>query len=118
MTAVAVGERAGRPVIVSVDPVGALRVWDLDTGEQVLGPLTGHDGAVSAVAVGERAGRRERSRPRGELAWPDEPGQILPRLACAELLVLAASVNEVIEDWELPAPTGRRPEHCAPNWAS
>ena len=55
--AVAVGERHGRPVIVSGGGDGTVRVWDLDSGEPVLGPLTGHDGAVTAVAVGERHGR-------------------------------------------------------------
>ena len=34
-----------------------MRVWDLQTGEPALGPLTGHDGRVNAVAVGERHGR-------------------------------------------------------------
>jgi WD40 repeat protein len=33
-----------------------VRVWDLDSGEPVLGPLTGHDGEVWAVAVGQRHG--------------------------------------------------------------
>ena len=32
-------------------------MWDLESGEPVLGPLTGHDGEVKAVAVGERHGR-------------------------------------------------------------
>jgi WD40 repeat protein len=31
-------------------------VWDLDSGEPVLGPLS-HDGRVFAVAVGQRQGR-------------------------------------------------------------
>ena len=53
----AVGERHGRPVIVSGGGDGTVRVWDLESGEPVLGPLTGHDGGVNAVAVGERHGR-------------------------------------------------------------
>ena len=54
----AVGERQGRPVIVSgSDGDRTVRVWDLESGKPVLGPLTGHDGAVNAVAVGERHGR-------------------------------------------------------------
>ena len=57
VSAVAVGERHGRPVIVSGGGDGTVRVWDLDSGEPVLGPLTGHDGGVTAVAVGERQGR-------------------------------------------------------------
>ena len=57
VTAVAVGERQGRPVIVSGGGDRTVRVWDLESGEPVLGPLTGHDGAVTAVAVGERQGR-------------------------------------------------------------
>ena len=57
VNAVAVGERQGRPVIVSGGGDETVRVWDLDTGEPVLGRLTGHTGAVSAVAVSERQGR-------------------------------------------------------------
>ena len=49
MGPVAVGERQGRPVIVSGDDHG-VRVWDLKSGEQVLGPLTGLP--LRAVAVG------------------------------------------------------------------
>jgi len=56
VAAVVVGERQGRPVIVSGGWDG-VRVWDLDSGEPSLGPLTGHDGWVGAVAVGERQGR-------------------------------------------------------------
>jgi WD40 repeat protein len=58
VTAVAAGVRQGRPVIVSGDENGTVRVWDLDTGELVLGPLAGRDdGTVTAVAVGVRQGR-------------------------------------------------------------
>ena len=53
----AVGERDGRPVIVSGGADRTIRVWDLQTGEPVLDPLAGHDGEVYAVAVGERDGR-------------------------------------------------------------
>ena len=55
--AVAVGWRQGRPVIVSGSWDGTVRVWDLESGEPALGPLTGHGGGVDAVAVGERQGR-------------------------------------------------------------
>ena len=55
--AVAVGQRQGRAVIVSGSDDETVRVWDLESGELVLGPLTGHDEAVGAVAVGERQGR-------------------------------------------------------------
>ena len=34
-----------------------MRVWDLATGTPVGDPLTGHDGPVNAVAVGELDGR-------------------------------------------------------------
>ena len=64
VNAVAVGERRGRPVIVSADGVsvygmadGTVRVWDLESGEPVLGPLTGHKDGVEAVAIGQRQGR-------------------------------------------------------------
>jgi WD40 repeat protein len=57
VTAVAVGERDGRPVIISGGNDNTVRVWDLQTGEPALGPLTGHNGTVDAVAVGVRHGR-------------------------------------------------------------
>ena len=57
VSAVAVAERRGRPVIVSGSSDDTVRVWDLESGEPVLGPLTGHDDNVSAVAVGVRHGR-------------------------------------------------------------
>ena len=57
VSAVAVGERQGRPVIVSGGEDGTVLVWDLETGEPALDPLTGHDGRVNAVAVGQRQGR-------------------------------------------------------------
>ena len=45
-------------MIVSGGRDRAVRVWDLDSGELVLGPLTGHDRPLQAVAVGQRrAGR-------------------------------------------------------------
>ena len=55
--AVAVGELAGRPVVVSGGKDSTVRVWDLATGEPTGRPFTGHDRSVSAVAVGELAGR-------------------------------------------------------------
>ena len=55
--AVTVGVRQGRTVIVSGSHDRTVRVWDLETGEPVLGPLTGHDGWVNAVAIGVRYGR-------------------------------------------------------------
>jgi WD40 repeat protein len=57
VTSVAVGVRQGRPVIVSGSLDGTEQVWDLESGERVLGPLTGHYGGVQAVAVGVRHGR-------------------------------------------------------------
>lgn len=32
-------------------------MWDLESGQLVLGPLTGHDGTVVMMAVGERHGQ-------------------------------------------------------------
>ena len=56
VTAVAVGELDGRPVVVSGGGDATVRVWDLATGDPVGDPLTGHTGGVTAVAVGA-AGR-------------------------------------------------------------
>jgi WD40 repeat protein len=52
VTAVAIGELEGRPVVVSGGGDGTLRVWDLERGT-IGEPLTGHEGQVTAVAVGE-----------------------------------------------------------------
>ena len=53
----AVGELDGRPVVVTGGDDATVRVWDLATGDPVGDPLTGHTGAVLAVAVGELDGR-------------------------------------------------------------
>jgi WD40 repeat protein len=58
VTAVAVGQRHGQPVIVSGGFDATVRVWDLETGSPVLEPLTGHDDAVTAVAVGSGTASR------------------------------------------------------------
>ncbi|MGD0378057.1 MAG: hypothetical protein ABSB01_26220 [Streptosporangiaceae bacterium] len=57
MRAVAVGVRRGRPVIVAGAEDGSVLVWDLETGELVLGPLAGHDAMVGTVAIGVRGSR-------------------------------------------------------------
>ena len=59
VSAVVVGERHGRPVIVSSSYDQTVRVWDLESGEPVLGPLTGHD------SMGDRGGGRRAARPTG-----------------------------------------------------
>ena len=56
MKAVATGVRLGRPVIVSGGNDQTVWVWDFESGEPVLGPLS-HDSSVNAVAVGVRHGR-------------------------------------------------------------
>jgi WD40 repeat protein len=57
VSAVAVGELDGRPVIVSGGSDRTVRVWELADGTPIGDPLKGHDGWVSAVAVGELDGR-------------------------------------------------------------
>src|SRR6266508_4503456 len=57
VTAVAVGELEGRPVVVSGSDDMTVRVWDLATGDPVAEPFTGHTSWVGAVAVGELEGR-------------------------------------------------------------
>ena len=53
----AVGDLAGRPVVVSAGSDETVRVWDLASGAPVGEPLTGHTRVVVAVAVGDLAGR-------------------------------------------------------------
>ncbi len=53
VTAMAVGELDGRPVVVSGSTDSTVRVWDLGNGDPVGEPLTGHTDHVLAVAVGE-----------------------------------------------------------------
>jgi WD40 repeat protein len=50
VSALALGELRGRPVVVTGGQDGAVRVWDLDTWRQVGKSLTGHAGRVSALA--------------------------------------------------------------------
>jgi WD40 repeat protein len=96
--AVAVGERRGRPVIVSGSDDETVRVWDLESGEPVLGPLTGHDEAVGAVAVGERRGRPvivSGSDDETVRVWDLESGEpVLGPLTGHNSLVTAVAVTE------------------------
>ena len=55
--AVAVGERAADRSS-SQQQSAVVDVWDLESGERVLRSPTGDEGAVDAVAVGERHGRQ------------------------------------------------------------
>jgi len=55
--ALAVGERAGRAVIVSGGFDDTVQAWDLELGVAVGEPLRGHEDWVSALALGKRAGR-------------------------------------------------------------
>jgi eukaryotic-like serine/threonine-protein kinase len=57
VTALAVAELAGRPVVVSGSRDRTVRKWDLATGEPVGAPLTDHTDSVTALAVAELAGR-------------------------------------------------------------
>ena len=54
---VAVGEVAGRPVVVSAGYDETVRRWDLETGAPAGEPLLGHEDWVGSVAVGEVVGR-------------------------------------------------------------
>ncbi|GAA5074672.1 serine/threonine protein kinase [Thermocatellispora tengchongensis] len=47
----ATAEVDGRPIVVTAGADGAVRRWELETGEPVGKPLKGHKGAVEAVAV-------------------------------------------------------------------
>src|SRR5262249_5115542 len=48
---------SARPIVVSGGNDAAVRVWDLESGELLHQPLTGHDGDVNALALGESHGR-------------------------------------------------------------
>ncbi len=56
VNAVALGQLAGRDVIVSGSRDKTVRVWDA-AGQPVGEPLTGHTGSVTGVAIGQLAGR-------------------------------------------------------------
>lgn len=47
----------GRPVVVTDDGATALVIRDLDSGEPLGDPLTGHDAPVTTLATGELGGR-------------------------------------------------------------
>ena len=49
------GRAADQDVIVSGSADRTLRIWNAATGRPVGSPLTGHDGAVTAVAMGRAA---------------------------------------------------------------
>ncbi|MQA23921.1 MAG: hypothetical protein GEU94_00305, partial [Micromonosporaceae bacterium] len=55
--AVAIAHLDGRPVAVTGDGGGAIRIWDLSTGRPHRQPLTGHTGWVNAVAIAHLDGR-------------------------------------------------------------
>jgi WD40 repeat protein len=48
---------SARPIVVSGGDDATVRVWDLESGELLHQPLTGHDGDVNALALGELHGR-------------------------------------------------------------
>ena len=50
-------ELDGRQVLVTGGSDGAVRIWDVVTGQQVGESLTGHVADVKALAVGQRDGR-------------------------------------------------------------
>jgi WD40 repeat protein len=97
VNAVAVGERQGRPVIVSGGGDRTVRVWDLESGQPVLGPLTGHDGPVHAVALGERHGRLvivSGSSDRTVRVWDLEAGHASLRIELQHQVVSVASTAD------------------------
>ncbi|MET9387702.1 AAA family ATPase [Streptomyces sp. NPDC002928] len=56
VAALAVGEIAGRPVVLSTDGT-TLRLWDLSTSQPLGLPMSGHTRPVRAVAIGRLADR-------------------------------------------------------------
>jgi WD40 repeat protein len=44
-------------VIVSGSLDGSIRIWDLERGQELGKPLTGHTGGVTALAVAQRQGQ-------------------------------------------------------------
>jgi WD40 repeat protein len=57
VNAVTVGKLAGRPIAISDGNDRTVRMWDLEAGGPLGGPLVGHRRKVLAVAVGELRGR-------------------------------------------------------------
>ena len=70
----------GPPGVVSGGDDGTVRVWDLAPASQRGDPLTGHDGAVLAVAVGARRAARGLRRRRRDGAGVG-PGRGQPSAA-------------------------------------
>ncbi len=75
VTAVAAGRIAGRPVAVSGDFHGTIRVWDLSSGEPWGEPMSSGRWMVSALAVADIGGRS---------------------------IVASASLHGILSAWELP----------------
>ncbi|GAA4962345.1 hypothetical protein GCM10023205_27600 [Yinghuangia aomiensis] len=76
VTAVGTGRLRGRPVAVSGDFHGTIRVWDLSTGEPWGEPMSSGRWKVDAVAAADAGGRA---------------------------LVASASLHGIVSAWELPA---------------
>jgi WD40 repeat protein len=53
----ALGQLDGKPIAVTGDEDGTVRVWDLTTRQQIGDPMTGHEGRVSALALGQLDGK-------------------------------------------------------------
>ena len=147
VTAVALGEVDGEPVVVSGSWDNSVRLWDVHSGQPRGTPLKGHTSSVYAVALGEVDGEPVVVSGGGDATvrlWDARSGELcgvpltghtafVTAVALGEVdgepVVASGSGDSTVRLWDargygrrtsLSTPTGRRPVWVAPafNWRS